>query len=347
MDLALDFAPDETQEAVVRLAAEVLDGTGDDPPERVWKALAQAGLLALAVPPESGGAGLGVVETCLTLAEIGRRAVPVPALALALGVLPVARATDAAQRAALLSGVAAGDTLLTAAVREPGDPMPARPRTTAAPLVSGVKVGVPYASRAHRILVPVSVDGGTAVAIVDPADAGVTLHRTHSSTGDPEYTVRLDGVAAELLSGVTVADLYRCTLAATCATGAGALAGALDRTSAHVGSREQFGKPLATFQAVAQQVADVYVAARTTHLAALAAAWRLGTGRPADTDLSVAAYWLASQGPPAMRTCHHLHGGVGLDVSYPLHRYSALVTDLVRLIGGAEYRLGEVPCSST
>jgi alkylation response protein AidB-like acyl-CoA dehydrogenase len=343
----MDFAPDETQEAVVRLAAEVLDGTSDDSPERIWKALAQADLLALAVPQESGGGGLGVLETCLTLAEVGRRAVPVPALALALGVLPASRATDAAQRAALLSGVAAGDALLTAALREPGAPMPAVPSAVATPAVTGVKVGVPYASRAHRILVPVSTDGGTAVAIVDPADAGVTLQRTPSSTGDPEYTVRLDGVAAELLSGVTVADVYRCALAAICATGAGVVAGALDRTAAHVGSREQFGKPLATFQAVAQQVADVYVAARTTHLAALAAAWRLGTGRPADTDLSIAAYWLASQGPPAMRTCHHLHGGVGLDVSYPLHRYSSLVTDLVRLIGGAQYRLGEVPCSST
>ncbi|MCW6007668.1 acyl-CoA/acyl-ACP dehydrogenase [Micromonospora sp. CPCC 205371] len=343
----MDFAPDETQEAVVRLAAEVLDGTGDDPPDRVWKALAQAGLLALAIPPESGGAGLGVVETCLVLAEVGRRAVPVPALALALGVLPAARGTDEAQRGALLSGVAAGDALLTAALREPGAPMPARPRTVATPAVSGVKVGVPYAEQARRILVPVSIDGGTAVAIVDPADAGVTLQRTHSSTGDPEYTVRLDAVAAELLSGVTVADLYRCALAAICVTGAGVLAGALASTSAYVGEREQFGRPLATFQAVAQQVADVYVAARTTHLAALAAAWRLGTGRPADTDLSIAAYWLASQGPPAMRTCHHLHGGVGVDVSYPLHRYSAVVTDLVRLIGGSEYRLGEVPCSST
>lgn len=343
----MDFAPDETQEAVVRLAVEVLDGTAGDPPERVWKALAQAGLLALAVPQESGGAGLGVLETCLVLAEAGRRAVPVPALALAMGVLPAARATDPAQRAALLAGVAAGDALLTAAVREPGDPMPAAPSTVAAPAVTGVKVGVPYAEQAKRILVPVSVEGGTAVAIVDPADAGVTVHRTPSSTGDPEYTVRLDGVAAELLSGVTVADLYRYALAAACATGAGVLAGALDRTAAHTGAREQFGKPLATFQAVASQVADVYVAARTTHLAALAAAWRLSTGRPADTDLAIAAYWLTSEGPPALRTCHHLHGGVGLDVSYPLHRYSALVTDLTRLLGGAEYRLEGVPCSST
>ena len=75
-------------------------------------------------------------------------------------------------------------------------------------------------------------------------------------------------------------------------------------------------------------------------LAALSACWRLETGREAGGDLDVAAYWLAGQAPGALRTCHHLHGGTGMDVSYPLHRYSALAKDLVSLVGGADYRLG-------
>src|SRR5213079_345728 len=95
-------------------------------------------------------------------------------------------------------------------------------------------------------------------------------------------------------------------------------------------SRQQFGRPLATFQAVAQQIADVAIAARTLHLATLSACWRLGTGRPAGADLDVAAHWLAEELPGALRTCHHLHGGLGLDVTYPLHRYSSLARDLVR-----------------
>jgi alkylation response protein AidB-like acyl-CoA dehydrogenase len=106
-----------------------------------------------------------------------------------------------------------------------------------------------------------------------------------------------------------------------------------------VGSRKQFGRPLATFQAVAQQIADVAIVSRTLHLAALSACWRLETGREAGGDLDVAAYWLADQAPGALRTCHHLHGGTGMDVTYPLHRYSALVKDLARLVGGADYRL--------
>ena len=89
-----------------------------------------------------------------------------------------------------------------------------------------------------------------------------------------------------------------------------------------------------------------YVAARTVRLAALAACWRLASSGGADEDLDVAAYWFATEAPAAVRTCHHLHGGLGLDVTYPLHRYSSLVRDLVRLLGGAEYRLEKL-CSST
>jgi alkylation response protein AidB-like acyl-CoA dehydrogenase len=92
------------------------------------------------------------------------------------------------------------------------------------------------------------------------------------------------------------------------------------------------------------------VAARTVHLVSVSACWRVDRGAGVDADLAVAAFWLASHGPPALRTCHHLHGGVGLDVTYPLHRYSAALKDLVRLLGGQRYcleRLGEYGCSST
>ena len=93
----------------------------------------------------------------------------------------------------------------------------------------------------------------------------------------------------------------------------------------------------------------MYIASRTLHLATLSACWRLHAGLQAGDDLDVAAYWLADQAPAALMTCHHLHGGIGMDVSYPLHRYSSLVRDLVRFVGGAEYRLDRLGtrCSST
>ena len=116
-------------------------------------------------------------------------------------------------------------------------------------------------------------------------------------------------------------------------------AGALALTASYVSAREQFGRPLATFQAVAGEAADVYIASRTLHLAALSACWRLSAGLDARYAAAVAAYWMTQHGPAALRTCHQLHGGIGVDAGYPLHRYSALVNDLVRLVGGADFRL--------
>ena len=199
--------------------------------------------------------------------------------------------------------------------------------------LSGTLVGVPFAHEAYRILVPAVDD----VYLVDPSAAGVTLTRTPTSSGAPEYTVGLADVPAGTLGSGAAAELHRLALAGACALGDGLVAGALDLTAAHVRTREQFGKPLATFQAVAQQIADVYIAARTLHLVALAACSRL-----ADSDLEVAAYWLADQAPAALRTCHHLHGGLGVDASYPLHRYYSATKDLVRLVGGVEHRLGRL-----
>jgi 3-oxo-4-pregnene-20-carboxyl-CoA dehydrogenase alpha subunit len=365
----MDFTPSETEVEVSRLAAQVLGATNrngqgaDASADRteldcsLWKELAQSGLLSLAMPGDLGGDGLGVQATAAVLTEVGKRAARIPALAtLALGVLPVARSANAGLKRQLLAGVASGETILTAAIREPSSPMPAAPATIttltgtprtgtalAGPIatVSGVKVGVPYAAAARWILIPASTAAGEAVVVVVEPDAdGLSCQLTRSSSGLPEYTLRLDdSPIAAVLDGCTADDLYRLAMAGACAVADGVLAAALELTTEHVRSREQFGRPLATFQAVAQQIADVYAAARTLHLAAVSACWRLEAGLDAGRDVDVAAYWLAEHGPAALRTCHHLHGGLGMDMTYPLPRYSALMTDLAAFVGGAADRL--------
>ncbi|MGO8957601.1 MAG: acyl-CoA dehydrogenase family protein [Streptosporangiaceae bacterium] len=368
----MDFSGGEAETEVSRLAAQVIaSGNGNGPAGAsaaagtpgasadldsfLWKELAQAGLLSLALPADLGGDDLGMLAIAALLTEVGRHAARIPALAtLALGVLPVQRSADRELVRKLLTGVAGGDTILTAALREPSGPMPDEPGavTTALGLggtVSGVKVGVPYAAAARWILVPASLAGGTAsrnvdnrtvIAVVEPDADGLSCQRTRSSSGLPEYTLRLDRTpVAGILDGCTVAGLCQFAVAGACAVADGALAAALDLTTSHLRTREQFGRPLATFQAAAQQAADVYATARTLHLVAAAACWQLDTGRDAERDTDVAAYWLAQYVPVALRTCHHLHGGLGMDVTYPLPRYSALVTDLAALVGGADARL--------
>jgi 3-oxo-4-pregnene-20-carboxyl-CoA dehydrogenase alpha subunit len=358
----VDFSLTESQREIARLAGHLLDcaGPGGRPPQTPpegkadpWKELARAGLLALSLPAELGGDGLGVLDTAVLLAELGRRAAPVPALAtLMTGVLPVVRWGDGELRRALLPAAAAGELILTAGLREPSDPMPPVPATTVAAdgTVSGRKVGVLYCAEASRVLLPVSfASGGTGVVIVDPAADGAGVTRTPSVSGSPEYTLRLDRVpAGPVLGGADcLADLYQLAVAGACSLADGALSAALTLTRDHIAARRQFGRPLAAFQAVAQQVADVYIASRTLHLATLSACWRLDAGKDAAGDLAVAGLWCAAESPAAVRTCHHLHGGTGMDITYPLHRLSALVSDLVRFLGGVEYQLERHVCSLT
>jgi 3-oxo-4-pregnene-20-carboxyl-CoA dehydrogenase alpha subunit len=344
----MDFTPAESQQAVAALAADIL--AAPDP----WKELARAGLLDVS--------SLGLLDTTFLLLEIGRRAPSLKAHAtLMTGALPLLRWGHPDLQRQLLPGVASGELLLTAALREPSNPQPLPPATTITDgKLAGTKVGVPYAEQAALILVPCMIMNSSGqivtktvhdhgVALVSPHAERVELTRTHSSSGEPEYTLRMDGAPVEeMLGGADcVRDLYQLAIAGTCALADGAVAGALALTRDHVATREQFGRPLAEFQAVSQQIADVYIASRTLHLATLAACWRLDAGLDANADLDVAGYWCAEQAPRSVRICHHLHGGLGMDVTYPLHRFSSLVADLVRYLGGAEYRLERLACSST
>jgi alkylation response protein AidB-like acyl-CoA dehydrogenase len=129
------------------------------------------------------------------------------------------------------------------------------------------------------------------------------------------------------------------TLACTGAFAAGLVAGALRLTADYVATREQFGRPLSTFQTVAAQLSEVYIASRTIDLVSTSAAWLLSEGLDADDDLAILGYWVTSQAAPAMRICHHLHGGMGMDITYPMDRYYSSIKDLTRLLGGPTYRL--------
>jgi 3-oxo-4-pregnene-20-carboxyl-CoA dehydrogenase beta subunit len=361
----MNFELGEVQRVIAASTADVLRGTEPGDGDAAWQSLAMAGLLALTLPGRMGGDDLGVLEAAVLLTEVGRQAADMPALAtIMMGALPVTRWGDRDLQERVLGGVGQGATVLTAAVREQSTVLPVVPATVAkledagTGTVTGTKVGVPYAAQARWILVPAALANGgpgRVVVVIDAQGPGVAATRTPVSSGTPEYTVRLDAAPVAGVLGVEAGnetlwqaaarceaafdDLYLLAIAGAAAMADGAVAGALDLTATYIAGREQFGRPLATFQAVAGQAADIYIASRTLHLAALSACWRTGAGLDARSDIDVAAYWLATEAPAALWTCHQLHGGIGLDVEYPLHRYSAMVSDLVRSIGGAEYRL--------
>jgi alkylation response protein AidB-like acyl-CoA dehydrogenase len=336
----VDFSPDEGQQAVADVVTSVLDR------DNSWDALVAGGVTALAVPERLGGDGLGLSEIATALTEIGRHGTISPALAtLGLGSVVLLDLASDAQQDRYLAGVAKG-AVLTAALNEPGAPLPDRPATTFANgRLNGTKVAVGYAEQAQWIVVTTD----SAVVVVSPKADGVQVTKTPSSNRADEYTVTFSDAEADgVLEGAPVHRVNQLALAAIGAFASGLVAGALRLTADYVANRHQFGKPLSTFQTVAAQLAEVYIASRTLSLAATSVVWRLSVGRDADDDLDVLGYWLASQAPPVMQICHHLHGGMGMDIDYPMDRYYSTIKDLTRFVGGPSYRLDLVgaQCSS-
>ena len=329
----MDFTPEPAQQAVADVVNTVLDR------DNRWEALVSGGVTALGVPDRLGGDGVGLPEITTALTEIGRHATISPALAtLGLGLVPLLDLATEAQQDRYLADVAKG-AILTAAVNEPGSALPERPATTVADgRLNGTKIAVPYAGQARWMLV--TTDSG--VIVVSPDAQGVRLRKTPSSTGGDEFAVEFRDVAVEpdaILAEAGVNRVNQLVLAAIGAYAAGLVAGAVRLTADYVSNRHQFGRPLATFQSVAAQLAEVYIASRTMGLAASSVVWRLSEGRDADEDLDVMAYWLTSQLPPAMQICHHLHGGMGMDITYPMHRYYSSTKDLTRMLGGPAHCL--------
>ncbi|MGB8500795.1 acyl-CoA dehydrogenase family protein [Mycobacterium sp.] len=337
----MDFTLEPTQQAVADVVTSALER------DNSWEALVSGGVTALPVPERLGGDGVGLAEVATALTETGRHGAITPALAtLGLAVVPLLEMGGEAQQDKYLAGVAKG-AVLTAALNEPGAALPDRPATTFANnRLSGTKIGVPYAEQAEWII----VTADSAVVVVSPKADGVELVKTSTSNGSDEYVVTFSGAAVDdVLANATAHRVNQLALAMIGAYASGLVAGALRLTADYVGNRHQFGKPLSTFQTVAAQLAEVYIASRTITLASTAVIWRLTEGRDADDDLGVLGYWLTSQASPAMQICHHLHGGMGMDITYPMPRYYSTIKDLTRLLGGPSHRLDLVGalCTST
>lgn len=319
-----------------------------------WEACAEAGLLGLAASESSGGEGLGLEALGVLLHELGRRAVDLPVLeTLVCGLLTLETAAPE-QAARFVPDVVAGKLFLAPALNEPGRALPVRPATTLRNgLVTGHKTDVTVLDGATLLLV--STDAG--VALVDPDGPGVRKVGNYLSRSVPHGPadgsqpptapatgyVFTEAPAVEVLPEAAGQVLRQHAVAGLLLLGDGLLAGALDLTAGYIRERVQFGRSLAEFQAVAMQIADVFVVSRMAALAAESAAWRVAEGLPAAEDLAVGAAWFADRAPAALQTCHHLHGGMGVDETYPLHRYFSRVKDIARLLGGREATLAQVP----
>jgi alkylation response protein AidB-like acyl-CoA dehydrogenase len=365
----MDFAFSEEQEAIRALAAEILGAEMTQ--ERLkaaerevdwidaglWKQLAAANLLGVAIPESYGGMGMGFIELCVLLQEVGRAVAPGPWLAtLVHGALPLADFGTEAQRKAWLPCVAAGSAKLAAALEDAGSAEGTPPATRARAggagfVVDGTKCAVPGAGGADLLLVPASDARGVGVYLVDPRARGVSVSASLTSTGEPLFDVTLSGVqvGADARLGGPDADgtailrwLGPRSLTAIAALQAGVSERALRITADYVKERVQFNVPIGSFQAVQHRTADGFIDLEAMRWTVWRAAWRLASGLPAERDAAVAKFWAAEGGSRIANAGLHLHGGLGSDVDYPIHRYFLWSKALELQGGGASATLASL-----
>jgi acyl-CoA dehydrogenase len=349
----------EEQESVRDLAARIFGDratadrvkeieAGEERVDRaLWSELANAGLLGVCLPESAGGAGLDLLTLVLLLEQQGRRVAPVP-------LLPVITAARAlADGGADVANVIAGESFVAPAIWEAHAADPYRPTTTAVDsYLTGFKPSVMGAHVADRLVVTAR-DG---VYVVDPTADGVTLERAIATSREVVTHVRLEGAPAERIGDVDA--LHRLVDAFTlglCALTIGVCEEANAQAAEYTSNRHQFGKPLSAFQGTAHKAADSYIDTEALRVVTWQAAWRMDEGRddpvppvagsPARAALLAAKWHATEAGHFVTHRTQHLHGGMGADIDYPVHRYFQWGKQLAVTLGGATEtlaRLGDV-----
>lgn len=341
---------------------------GDRIDRKAWAALASTGVVGAALPEAHGGLGLDFMAPALALEQAGYHASVVPLLSTAvMGAMPIAAFGTPEQQARWLPSIADGSLLACAAL--PLDPAAAlvdEPPLTARPDGSGGwtlhgAVGLVIGGLdAGLALVPARIDGGMGdgddgdeigVFCVPGGADGFRVEPVEVTTGRTEARFQFDGAAVkaeDLLGGgdaggtdgAEIADFIELrTSVGLCMLMAGAARAAIELAASYTKQRHQFDRPIATFQAVSQRAGDSYIDAEAIALTAYQSAWRIAAGLPARREAAIAKYWASEGGFRVVHAAVHVHGGVGVDRDYPLHRHFLLARWAELALGSAETQL--------
>ena len=349
----MDFDFSEEQQTVADLATRIMGDRLDIGRLReveeqfdwfdqsLWEELAEAGLTGIALDPGVGGAGLGIMGLVALLQTQGSHVAPLPVLPCGVAALAVDRHGTDAQRSQLLPSVADGSSVLTVAVQEFLDDRLRDPSTAYSDgALRGTKVVVEYATSASVLVVTATGPHGPGLFLVDPTASGVSMDLGRSTRREPVWEVTFDETPAEPLGELGCVDwLVDHLTVGVCAIQLGVCERALGMTAEYTSEREQFGRPIATFQAVTQRLADQFINVGGIRLATLSAAWRLSEGLDAAEDLLVAKWWASDRATEVAHATQHCHGGMGVSMEYPLHRYTLWNKHLTTSLGAGTQTL--------
>ncbi|MFD9097479.1 acyl-CoA dehydrogenase family protein [Streptomyces collinus] len=325
----------------------------------LWSRLAGADLLGLLLDERHGGAGLDAIALCQVLRESAKVLARVPLLEHSAALATLQRYGGAEPAERLLAPAGRGEPVLTVAAHGRTGHDPAGLAVTARRdgpewVLDGTQTAVPWAFDADLVLVPAHTDADrTVLALVARGQDGLEPAEQISTSGERLAELRLRSArvgADRVIEAAGAWEWLHALLATgTCALALGLGEQVLRMTGDYTGKREQFGYPIATFQAVAVQAADRYIDLRAMEATLWQAAWRIASGAPgalpAAGDVAVAKIWAAEGVRRVVQTAQHLHGGFGADTDYPLHRYHAWAKHLELSLGPAaayEETLGDL-----
>ncbi len=367
----MNFEFSEEEEAVQELAGQILgdatsfdrlreveantEGPGYD--EVLWASLAESNMLGLPFEEEYGGQGWSFFALCLLFEQAGRNLAPVPLLeSIVYTALPIQQFGSDALKKDLLPSVASGEKILTAAFFEIGDPALSRTARVQAIAtdggfeLSGQKVCVPYAAAASKILVSAQGEAGLGLFLIEPGADGVTLEQQDTTAHERQYVVNLDGVSvapSDVLAapgtGEAVFDWLEPRAATILSALAVGVAGeGLQATATYTSERKQFEKPIGSFQGVSLRAADAYIDVEAMRSTMWQAAWRIDNGGSSQKQAAIAKWWACMGGHRVSHTCQHLHGGIGADIEYPIHRHFLRLKHIAMTLGGSNEQLASL-----
>ncbi|RUP00873.1 MAG: acyl-CoA dehydrogenase [Mycobacterium sp.] len=310
----------------------------------LWRKLVDSDILTSAAATQVGGDGFGVLEQVAILVALGHQLAAVPYLeSIVLGSGALARFGSEELQQGWGSDAVRGEKILTVALDgEMGD----GPVQAVDGRLTGSRTQVSYGPAADAFLVPAETDSGTAVFLVAADDPGVTVTPLQTTGLGSVGHLALDGVAVDDARRVGGAEvvlwLRTISTLGRSAYQLGVLERGLQMTAEYARTREQFDRPIGSFQAVGQRLADGYIDVKGLRLTLTQAAWKVAEDIPAEIDVASAAFWAADAGHRVAHTIVHVHGGVGVDTDHPVHRYFLSAKETEFALGGATGQLRQI-----
>jgi 3-oxocholest-4-en-26-oyl-CoA dehydrogenase beta subunit len=320
-----------------------LDGLGERFDRELWGKLIEADILSAAAPESLGGGDFGVLEQVAVLVALGRQLAAVPYLeSVVLGAGALAKFGSEALQQEWATPAINGEKIIAVALDGEMGEGPVQAQAVGEGFrLTGSRTQVSYGPVADAFLVPAETDSGTKVFLIAKDDAGVTVTSLDTTGHGSVAHLEVQGVdAARIVGGADVlAWLTNHGTLGRSAYQLGVLERALELTSEYAREREQFDRPIGSFQAVSSRLADGYIDVKGLRLTVTQAAWRLSEELPADVDVSTAAFWAADAGHRVAHTTVHVHGGVGIDLDHPVHRYFLVAKQNEFAVGSATGQL--------